>query len=300
MNIDHVEAFVYVFQLGSYIKAADVLFLTQPSVTARIQSLERELNIKLFHRTGKQITLTEKGKQFLPYAQSILQTYREAKLNLQQSGKRNELNIACSLSVSNYIIPDILAIFREKFPEVAIKITTGHSNDVLEKVINQQVDFGIARSVFHPKIESFPLLTDPIHLVVPPDHHFAKNHCQATIEEISQEPLIFFDHGSIDSMMIHGIFETKKLSPNVIMEIDNMETAKKMVMKGIGISFLPEMCLKDELGQAELRRIRIAPSADLARKIECIYLKQEKRPHFLSFFTQFINFQSTRLTTISH
>jgi DNA-binding transcriptional LysR family regulator len=299
MNIDHIEAFVYVFHLGSYIKAADALFLTQPSVTARIQSLERELNIKLFDRTGKQISLTEQGKQFLPYAQHILQTYQEAKLNLKnETLTRNELNIACSLSVSNYIIPEILTVFRTKFPDVSIKIFTGHSSDVLEKVINQQVDFGIARSVFHSRIETLPFLTDPIHLVVPPEHHFAKNRRKATIDEISREPLILFDHGSIDSMMIHGIFETKKLSPNVVMEVDSMETAKKMVMKGIGICFLPEMCLGEELEKAELCQIFISPPAELARKIECIYLKQDKRPAFLNFFADFFNVQTNRLIGI--
>jgi len=69
MNMDNIEAFLYAFQLGSFNKAAEALYLTQPSVTARIQSLERELKGPLFHRDGKQITLTERGKQFLPYAQ---------------------------------------------------------------------------------------------------------------------------------------------------------------------------------------------------------------------------------------
>lgn len=75
MNIENIEAFVYVNHYGSFNKAAEVLFLSQPSVTARIQTLERELDCKLFDRLGKQIALTEKGKQFLPYAQQIMQTF---------------------------------------------------------------------------------------------------------------------------------------------------------------------------------------------------------------------------------
>ncbi|MFC5650351.1 LysR family transcriptional regulator [Paenibacillus solisilvae] len=296
MNIDNIEAFVYIFHLGSFKKAADALFLTQPSVTARIQTIEREMNAKLFFREGKQITLTEKGKLFLPYAENILQSYQEAKHNmLNQPKRKSELNIACSLSVSTYIIPEILTAFRAKFPDVMIKISTGHSNDVLEKVINKQVDFGIARSVSHSNIESSPFFTDPIHLVVPPGHPFAVNPSSVTIEEVSREPLIFFDHGSIDWMMIHGLFESKKLSPNVVLEVDSMEAAKQMVIKGIGISFLPEMCVRTELEEAQLCQITISTSVELERKIECLFLKQSKRPPFLSFFTHFIQSQSNRL-----
>ncbi|HER2177994.1 TPA: LysR family transcriptional regulator, partial [Streptococcus pyogenes] len=77
MNIENIEAFVYINHYGSFNKAAEVLFLSQPSVTARIQSLERELGCKLFDRLGKQIVLTEEGRKFLPYAQQVLQVIQK-------------------------------------------------------------------------------------------------------------------------------------------------------------------------------------------------------------------------------
>jgi DNA-binding transcriptional LysR family regulator len=299
MNIENIEAFVYVFHLGSFNKAAEALYLTQPSVSARIQSLEREFNAKLFNREGKQISLTEKGKHFLPYAQNILESYREAKFNMrQQELNHNELSIACSLSVSNYIIPEILPIFRQTFPDVVVKILTGHSDDVLKKVINKEVDFGIARAVSHPKIESFLFHTDPVSPVVPSGHHFLQYSSKVTFEQISSEPLIFFDHGSIDWLMVHGLFESNNLKPNIITEVDSMEAAKRMVLKGIGISFLPELCIQDELRKGELHRIIMSTSVQIARKIDLIYLKGTQAP-FFDFFTQFINFQTKRLSLIS-
>jgi DNA-binding transcriptional LysR family regulator len=299
MNIENIEAFVYVFHLGSFNKAAEALYLTQPSVTARIQSLERELNTKLFNRKEKQISLTEKGKYFLPYAQSILESYREVKFNLhQQELDHSELRIACSLSVSNYIIPEILPLFCQTFPGVTVKILTGHSDDVLKKVINKKVDFGIARAISDPKIESVLFHTDPISLVVPSGHYFLEKPSKVTLEQISSEPLIFFDHGSIDWLMVHRLFESKNLKPNIITEVDNMETAKKIVLKGIGISFLPELCIQEELTKGELHRISISSSVQISRKIDLIYLNGTKAP-FFDFFTKFINFQTKRLTLIS-
>lgn len=76
MNIENIEAFVYINHYGSFNKAAEVLYISQPTVTARIQSLERELDCRVFDLLGKQINLTDKGKQFLPYAQQILQVYQ--------------------------------------------------------------------------------------------------------------------------------------------------------------------------------------------------------------------------------
>lgn len=296
MNIENLEAFVYVFHLGSFNKAAEALYLTQPSVSARIQSLERELNAKLFHRDGKQTVLSDHGKKFLPYAQSIVQSYQEARLQLQQKSlKKTELTIACSLSVSNYIMPEILAPFRTKYPDVTVRIMTGHSHDVLESVLNHEAELGIARSVSHDNIDSLLFHKDPIHLVVPPGHSSLKKRSPVSLEEVSRQPLIFFDYGSIDWLLIHGLFESKKLVPNVIMEVDSMEAAKKMVMKGIGIAFLPELCVQNELKTGQLYQLPVTPMQQIARNIDCLYLKEGQRPWFLDFFTQFINFETKRM-----
>lgn len=291
MNIDHIEAFVYVFLLGSINRAAEALYLTQPTVTARIKTLERELNTQLFNRDGKQLTLSDKGKQFLPYAQKIIQTYQEAKIHLQSdSVVHNELTIACSLSVSTHLVPEMLIQFRQHFPDVSVRILTGHSNDVLEKVINNEVEFGIARTVTHPNIDSILYHADPIELFVYPDHPLLQKK-EITLGDVYSEPFIFFEHGSIDWLMIYGLFESKHLSPNVILEVDSMETAKKMVMAGIGISFLPESCAREELNQNQLYKIDIKDMPPIARNIEFIFLKGEDRSPFLDFFIQYGNLQ---------
>lgn len=287
MNIDHIEAFVYVFLLGSINRAAEALYLTQPSVTARIQTLERELDTKLFNREGKQLTLSDKGKQFLPYAQKIIQTYQEAKIHLQKDTLlQKELDIACSLSVSTHLVPALLVKFRDQFPNVSVRILTGHSNDVLEKVINKEVQFGIARTVTHPSIETVSFHADPIELLVNPDHPLLQRD-HVTLDDVHTEPLIFFEHGSIDWLMIYGLFESKHLNPNVVLEVDSMETAKKMVMAGIGISFLPESCAREELENKQLYKIEILDKPPIARNIEFIFLKGEDRSPFLDYFIQY-------------
>lgn len=282
MNIENIEAFIYVCQLGSFNKAAEALYLTQPSVTARIQSLEREINIKLFHRNGNKISLTEKGEYFFPHAQKILQSYQEAKYGLQQVAIPYDLVIGSALSISNNILPEILPSFKSKFKDVRIKIVTGHSQDILQKVINKEVDFGIVRTETHPQVESIRLYNDPIGLFVPRNHIFLKEE-KVTIEHVSKQPLIFFDYGSMDWLMIHRLFSSNDVSPLISLEVDNMETAKNLVIQGMGISFLPEHCVKQELENGELIQVKMEPPVKINISIDFIYLKGRPKSVFIDF-----------------
>lgn len=283
MNIENIEAFIYVCQLGSLNKAAEALYLTQPSVTARIQSLERDLNIMLFHRNGNKISLTEKGECFYPHAQKILQSYQEAKYGLQQVTVPYEFVLGSALSISNNVLPDILPAFKAKFQDVKIKIITGHSKDILHKVINKEVDFGIIRTEPHPQVESIRLYNDPIGLFVPRNHPFLKEE-GVTIEDIGRESLIFFDYGSIDWLIIHRLFLSNGVNPNIYVEVDNMETAKNLVLQGLGISFLPEHCVRKELDNEELFRVEMTPPIKTNISIDFICLKGKPRSAFMDFF----------------
>ena len=285
MNIENIEAFIYVCQLGSFNKAAEALYLTQPSVTARIQSLEREINIKLFHRNGNKISLTEKGEYFFPHAQKILQSYQEAKYGLQQIAIPYDLVIGSALSISNNILPEILPDFKSEFKDVRIKIVTGHSQDILQKVINKEVDFGIVRTETHPQVESIRLYNDPIGLFVPRNHILLKEE-NVTIEHVSKQPLIFFDYGSMDWLMIHRLFSSNDVSPTISLEVDNMETAKNLVIQGMGISFLPEHCVKQELENGELIRVEMEPPVKINISIDFIYLKGRPKSVFIDFLKE--------------
>ncbi|KAB2336188.1 LysR family transcriptional regulator [Cytobacillus depressus] len=282
MNIEKIEAFIYVCQLGSFNKAAEALYLTQPSVTARIQSLEHEVNIKLFHRNGNKISLTEKGEYFFPHAQKILQSYQEAKYGLQQVAIPYDLVIGSALSISNNILPEILPGFKSEFKDVRIKIVTGHSQDILQKVINKQVDFGIVRTETHPQVESVRLYNDPIGLFVSRNHTFLKEE-KVTIEHVSKQPLIFFDYGSMDWLMIHRLFSSNNVNPTISLEVDNMETAKNLVIQGMGISFLPEHCVRKELENGELVQVEMAPPVKINISIDFIYLKGRPKSVFIDF-----------------
>ncbi|GKU79146.1 LysR family transcriptional regulator [Paenibacillus sp. L3-i20] len=270
MNLENIEAFVYIIHYGSFNKAAEVLYLSQPSVTARIQSLERELNCKLFNRLGKGVQITEEGKRFLPYAQQMLMTYQKGKLHInQKKSLPDELRIGGTVSVSNYTLPDILPQLKQKFPNTHFKLITGTTDEILNKVVNKEVDIGFVRNVNHPNLQSIAFYEDPIQLYVYEGHPFlAQSH--VTIEEIAAWPLVFFECGALDWLRVHRIFGNLDQQPNIQFLTDNSETAKKLVIQKVGISFLPSLSVKEETQAGKLIPIHLSEAAGIALKTNIV------------------------------
>ncbi|AJY73661.1 LysR family transcriptional regulator [Paenibacillus beijingensis] len=275
MNIENIEAFVYVNHYGSFNKAAEILFLSQPSVTARIQTLERELDCRLFDRLGKQIHLTEKGKQFLPYAQQIMHTFQKGKLHIQnRTSVPHELRIGATVSVSNYLIPEILPAFRREYPQINIKLITGTTDCLVEKLHNSEIDIGFVRKVVHPTIQSYKFYEDPIRLYVYEDHPFNDSE-DVTIEEVSRQPLVFFECGSLDWMRVHRAFENLDHPPDIQYQVDNSETAKKLVLRRAGICFLPELVVRHEVREGRLHPIEISEVSGVSLQTNLIAMQGE-------------------------
>ncbi|MBB3112477.1 DNA-binding transcriptional LysR family regulator [Paenibacillus phyllosphaerae] len=275
MNIENMEAFVYVNHYGSFNKAAEVLFLSQPSVTARIQTLERELDCKLFDRQGKQILLTEKGKQFLPYAQQIIQTLQKGRLHLQERGARpQELRIGSTVSVSNYVLPDILPKLRSLFPEMTFKMTTASTDDLVAKLMDREIDIAFVRKLVHPSVQSFPFYEDPIKLYVYEGHPFAAAG-RVSLHEIRHQTLVFFECGSLDWLRLHRVFEYLEHPPHIVFHADNHETAKKLVLRKVGICFLPGLSVKEEVAQGKLIPIEIEETNGISLQTNLITLTGE-------------------------
>ncbi|RNB87080.1 LysR family transcriptional regulator [Brevibacillus fluminis] len=285
MNIENIEAFVYVIHFNSFNKAADALFLSQPSISARIQSLERELDARLFDREGRHFSLTEKGKQFLPFAQQILQSYKKGKQYLQQmKTSLHELRIGCTVSVSNYVIPELLPRFKKEYPEIQIKLQTASTESILDGILNKELDLGFVRNVTHPHVDSVAFYEDQIRLFVHKDHPFIDRGA-VSIEEVGREPLVFFQCGSLDWMKIHRLFDTLDQPPTIEFHIDNLETAKKLVTAGMGISFLPELCVRREVEEGKLFPITIPSLASLSLRTNLISRKGEG-PEFRKLFQE--------------
>ena len=164
MLFRQIECFLVVERLGNLSRAAEEMYLTQPTLTARLKALEEELGEALFVRTSRGMRVTEAGREFLPYAERIVGGFEEGKRRLEEirgaSGGR--LQIGASPGVGTYALPGLLERFAAAHPRVSISVRTGHSEAILEMTLKEEVQLGLTRAMRHPEIESLPLYEDEL------------------------------------------------------------------------------------------------------------------------------------------
>jgi len=272
MEIDQVETFLAVATFGGFHRAAEALRISQPAVSARIKALEDSLGVKLFTRSRGGLTVSDSGRIFRPHAEQLLKTASLARQAVHelQPASGTPLQIAAALSISVYFLPDVLKRFQRAHPNVIISIRPGHSKEVLEMVLGEEAEIGLARSLHHPEVETLSLRDDPLLLVANPSQGPVRSR-RAHLEQVASWPLIFYERGSSDWTLTHGLFRRAGLVPNVSLEVDTIETAKRMVERGLGISFLPQLAVGQELHSGKLRAIKIEDAEALRRSLDVIH-----------------------------
>ena len=262
MDFPQLEAFLEAANRGSFRRAADALYLSQPSVSARVQALEDEVGVALFHRTARGVRLTDMGRTFLPFAQRSMDTLRRGKEVLESVRQTSTgiLNMATARVIGTYVLPETLHRFHQLHPDANLHIKVGGSSEVLQMVVNEEVQLGLARFMQHPDVDALHLYDEEAVLVVHPEHPFARTGA-AAMAQVAQEPLIVYDPGDPGSsyfQFINRVCRDAGVTPKVEMNLDSVEAAKNMVQLGLGISFLPRSGVRRELDSGSLSLIALA------------------------------------------
>jgi DNA-binding transcriptional LysR family regulator len=275
MEIGQVEAFLAVGTFGGFRRAADALRVTQPAVSARIKALETSLGVSLFERGHSPLALSAAGRALRPHAEQLLQSValaRQAVHDLRPTAA-GAVRIAAALSICTYLLPNVLQRYRTAHPRVMINVRSGHSKEVLEMVLRAEADIGLARSLQHPAVETLSLRDDPL-LLVGPAREWPTRARRVRLEEVADRPLVFFDRGSSDWTLTQGLFRQAGLVPNVVLEVETIETAKKMIERGMGLAFLPHLAVSGELARGQLVALEIIDAKPLARSLDVIHPRQ--------------------------
>jgi DNA-binding transcriptional LysR family regulator len=275
MEIGQVEAFLAVGTFGGFRRAADALRVTQPAISARIKALEESLGIPLFDRSRTGFALSAAGRAFRPHAEQLLRAVADARQAVHdlRPASGGALQLAAALSICTYLLPDVLKNFQAAHPKTMITVRSGHSKEILEMVLAGEAEIGLARSLNHPEVETLSLRDDPLLLVAAPHSHMARAR-RATLNDIASQPLVFFDRGSSDWTLTHGLFRRAGLVPNVVLEVETIETAKRMVERGMGLAFLPHLAVARELRRRRLIAVTLTDAEVLSRSLDVIHPRQ--------------------------
>ena len=262
MEFSQLEAFLEAAGRGSFRRAADALYISQPSVSARVQTLEDEVGVVLFHRTARGVRLTDMGRTFLPFAQRSMETLRRGREVLESVRQTSTgiLNIATARVIGTYVLPQTLRDFQLENPDTNLHIKVGGSSDVLQMVVDEEVQLGLARFMQHPDVDALHLYDEQAVLVAHPEHQFAKTGV-AAMSQVAQERLIVYDPGDPGSsyfQFINRVCRDAGVTAKVEMNLDSVEAAKNMVELDLGISFLPRSAVRRELESGTLTSISLA------------------------------------------
>ena len=279
MNLKQLEAFVQVAEGGSFSKAAKQLFLTQPTISAHISSLEKELNARFFVRNTKEVKLSDDGKELYRYARQMidLQKKIEERFETGKSESKHLITIAASTIPAQYLLPEILMKFNERYPKEQVKLLETDSSQVVTKIIDHMVDVGFTGTVLEKKhCKYIPFYKDELIVITPNTEKYQVLHQNIEdISWISGECLIMREEGSgtrkeAGKQLRNAGINLDKLK--IIASIENQETIKKSVKQGMGISVISRLAAEDEVKYGDLLAFSI-PKADQGRDINLVYNK---------------------------
>lgn len=280
MNLKQLEAFVQVAEGGSFSRAAKELYLTQPTISAHIASLEKELNVRLFIRNTKEVSLSEDGKELYKYAKPMMDLEHkiEERFGSGEEPGKHCITIAASTVPAQYLLPAILKRYNEKYPEEQLKILEMDSAKVVLRVIDHMVDVGLTGTTLEKKhCRYVPFYKDQLVVITPNTEKYRKLQAESAddISWICQESFIMREEGSgtrkeAEKQFARAGISVEKL--DVIASIENQETIKKSVSQGLGISVLSALASKDEVEEGHILAFPI-PGADSGRNINLVYNK---------------------------
>lgn len=278
MDYDQLASFLEVARLNSFSRAAEKIYRTQPAISAQVRLLEQECGEKLFDRSGKKVMLTPAGEILKRYAEKILGLQKEALQAIAELNQtpRGKLYIGANEATCLYVLPKTFARFKQLYPLVQISIYRNFSHKIMQKVQEGAVDLGIVTlPQSAPNMEVIPVFKDEVQAVVPKSHPLAKNR-SVSVEELAQFPMILPKTGHT-RVVIDRLLRDFRDRLQISMELASVETQKKFVGAGLGISLISRAYAQSEVAAGILKLIPLA-GQKLYRELGLIY----RRDRYLS------------------
>jgi len=277
MNFDQLRTFVTVVEKKNFSETAKLLFLSQPTITSQIKTLESQLNTALFVRTTKQVELTSSAKVLYKYAKEIINLVDSAEKDISAllGEVHGPLNIASSLTIGENVLPQLLRSFKENYPLIELSIDITNTEQIIRKVKDNVLDIGLIEApIEDSSLVLEPFMEDELILIASPDF-FESDKIDISMRELVDLPLVLREKGSgtrtvmVQSLKKYG-FNPSNL--NIVLEIGSTEAIKLAVESGLGISIISKNAIKKEL---KLNSLKAFPVREIPfiRSFYIVYAK---------------------------
>jgi LysR family transcriptional regulator, low CO2-responsive transcriptional regulator len=259
MTIRQLEVFLAITHAQSFSRAAERIHLSQPTLSEHMKELEEELDVQLFVRHSRSVSLTEAGRVFEDYATRVVATLAAGKNAIAELDglKRGSLVIGASTTPGTYVLPARIAKFRAQYPGITVALQIGNSRSVEERVRDGEVDVAvIGGHVLGPSERCVATgILDELQLIVPPDYP-VKNGALSP-ERLARERLLIREEGSATRQATERALRQAGVTLRPAMELDHTETIKRAVMAGLGVAFVSRYAVEDEIKSGRLRTLPV-------------------------------------------
>ena len=292
MNLQHLRTLLTIIEQGSLSAAAHAMHVSQPAVTKQVQRMEQELETMLLVRgPQQQVALTPAGEQVLAFARETLARYEalQEQLALLKTISRGSLTVAASTIPGEYLLPGLLAAFREQYPQTQVEVIIADTAEVTRRVLADEADVGfVGAAVERPWLRLERLVADEVILAVPPRHPFA-GRGQVAVEELRGQPLVMRKEGSGTRRSVEGALATAGRAlteKNVVLTLGSTQAVLQAVEQGLGVGFVSARAAAQAQADGHLVCVRL-DGVDLRRDLYLAYLSQRLADpvvaHFLAF-----------------
>ncbi len=268
MTLEQLRIFLAVTTHLHFTRAAEALYITQPAVSAVIQNLEAEYCVKLFHRVGRRIEITEAGKLLQVEAQKILDQVVLTERGLRELNnlQRGELKLGSSLTIGNYWLPEKISHFKRDYPGISVNCTLANAKEICEGTATGLFDLGLVTGDVDPALQSILeqeiIGGDRLQIVVGKAHPWFKR-ARVSVQELVETPWVMRESGSGSQQVFEQAMQRWGIEPadlNVILVLSSSEMVRAVVESGVGAAAIPELMVQKELQLLTLRAIAITNS----------------------------------------
>lgn len=297
MDLRRLEIFVKVAELGNFSRAAEALFLTQPTVSEHVRALEDELGVQLLDRLGRGTSPTHAGTLLLGYARRILTLSREAAQTIEQFQGRvsGELTIGGSSIPGEYVVPGLIGAFRAKYPDVRFSLLIGSSRQVQQWVEEGRVEIGVAGTAPASRpLEGRPLMADELVVVVGAEHPWVGRR-GVSLADLRAEPMILRERGSGSRETFERALQGVGLDLGdfrIVGEMASTQAIKQAVRAAVGVSLISQRAVEDECRARLLACVRVQGLA-VSRAFHLVTHRDRSRSPLAQAFLAFLESHGT-------
>jgi len=298
MTLDQLRVFLAVVEHLHFTRAAEALYISQPAVSAAIQNLEEQYGVKLFHRIGRQIEITEAGKLLKGEAQKILDQVALTERGLRELNdlQRGELQLGSSLTIGNYWLPDKISQFKHQYPGIFVNCTLANTEAICEGTATGQFDLGLVEGRVNPSVKSClersTVASDRLLIVAGKSHPWFER-TEISLTELYTTGWVMRESGSGTQQRFEQALQNWGIEPadlTIILVLSSGEMVKAVVEGGVGAAAISELMVKKELQLDTLRSIPVIDNrdgSDVSLEIVRPFLKLKHQQRF-----------QTRLSTV--